>query len=229
MAVGTPTSLATVSQGTGQTTTTASFTPTANAIIWVHFHGRDTAAPNIPTISDSAGLTWTSVFAGQFNSSNRNWIGWAVAPASPASMTVTADWGASITTSCGRAFETTGADSTTPVVVSSNVSASGSSTTPASGTVPTITAGNVQLLFISTRAGSSVAEGGGAWTELYDIDGTGLSCHTACYYSTTGDTTPTATISSAPWRASALEVAAAAAGGWGGLLSHQRFRLVSTD
>lgn len=228
MAVGTPTVLGSPrTQGSGQTTTIASFTPSANSIVWVHFHGVDTSAPSIPTISDSLGtLTWTAVFAGNFNSTNRNWIGWAAIGGSPSAMTVTADWGASITASNGVAFETSSTDATTPVLAGSNISASGSSTTPASGTAPSITAGNVQFLFVSTRAASVAAEGGGAWTELYDhASGSAIS---AGYYCTSGDTTPTATTSSAPWRASSIEIAAAASG-WGGMLSHQRFRLVQTD
>lgn len=211
MALGTPTVLGTNVQGAGQTTQTSAFTPTANTVIWAHFHGVDGTAPSIPTISDSATLTWTAVFAGNFNSSNRNWIGWALTGSSPGSMTVTADWGASITGSCGEVFEITGADTTTPVVSGSTLSAAGSGTTPAPGTVPGITAGNIQLLFASTRAASSTPEGGGAWTELYDIAATAGAAQAACYYSTAGDTTPTCTIASAAWRASALEVAAAAA------------------
>ncbi len=208
MPIGTPTTLNSITQGSGQATVIPSFTPTANAVIIVHFHGRDTSVPSIPTISDSASLTWTAVFVGNFNSTNRNWIGWAVAPASPAAMTVTADWGASIPNSAGQAFEITGADTTTPVVSGTTLSASGSGTTPAPGTVPAITSGNVQLLLISTRAASSSAEGGGAWTELYDTAPGGGACQIGGYYSTSGDTTPTATISSTSWRANALEIAA---------------------
>ena len=124
-------------------------------------------------------------------------------------MTVSADWGASITGSTLSITQITGADTSTPILAGSTAGASGSSVTPAPGTVPGITAGNVQLLFVASRAGS-VSPEGASWTEVYDVT-TGGACTSACYYCTAGDTSPTATTASAPWRASANEIAAAGA------------------
>ena len=211
MAVGTPTLKASGSRTTGASSdTTASFTPTANAVLWAFFHGRNASgAPASATISDTAGLTWTSVFTASFNSANRIWIGWAVAPSSPSSMTVTASWGATVDSGAFGVFETTGANTTTPVVASSNVAAGSTSTTPASGTVPAMaSSGNLQILFVASRSSSSTAEA--SWAEVFDVVASGQPCHASAYYiGTPGDTSPTATLpGSAVWRASALEVAA---------------------
>lgn len=213
MAVGTPTLKASGSRTSGASSdTTGSFTPTANAVLWAFFHGRNVSgAPASATISDTAGLTWTSVFTAAFNSTNRIWIGWAVAPSSPSSMTVTASWGATVDSGTYGIIETTAAHTTTPVVTSSNVAAGGTSTTPASGTVPAMaSSGNMQLLFVASRGSSSTAEAG--WSEVLDVVASGQPCHASVYYvGTPGDTSPTATLGgSAVWRASALEVAEAA-------------------
>lgn len=216
MALGTPTTpTAAVHTTSSQTVVSGSFTPTANALLICHVNGQNGTAPSVPTISDSGGLTWTLITSsgGTFNSTNRCVSVWAIAPASPSAITVQADWGASITGSCLALVQITGADATTPILAGSTAGTSGSSTTPAPGTVPAITVGNVQLLMVATRAASSSPESG-AWTELYDHS-TGGACAVAGYYSTAGDTSPTSTTSSAPWRAVAFEVAVAASGGVG--------------
>ncbi len=212
MSLGTPTNNASKSQGAGQVLTSTAFTPTANALLLAHFHGQGASAPSVPSVTDTAGLTWTLVSntGGTFNSTNRCLTVWAIAPDSPSSMTVSADWGASITGSAMRVVEITGANTTTPILTGSTIGTSGSSTTPAPGTAPALTPGNVQMLWVSTRAGSVSPEGG--WTELYD-DTTGGACTIAAYYNTTGDTSPTATTSSSPWRAGAAEIDVAPASG----------------
>ena len=214
MALGTPASAVTPKQqGAGQTITTASFTPTANALLLAQFHGQGGSAPAVPTVSDSAGLTWTLVTSsgGTFNSTNRCLVAWAIAPASPFAMTDSGDWGASITGSPLTTTQTTGADATTPILAGSTAGTSGSSVTPAPGTVPAITSGNVQLLFVATRAGS-VSPEGGAWAEVFVV-ATGSACTSAAYYCTAGDTSPTATTASSPWRASAAEISVATESG----------------
>lgn len=214
MAIGTPTlAVAATTQGAGQTTTSGSFTPAVGDLLLAHFEGVDAAAPGVPTISDSGGLTWTLVAStgGTFNATNRCITVWAVAAAA-AAMTVSADWGASIAGSCCAVTKISGTNTTTPILAGSNAGATGSSTTPAPGTVPAITSGNVQMLWVATRAASATQEAG--WTELYDASNAG-ACTIAAYYNTTGDTSPTATTASAPWRAGAVEIAAAAASGGG--------------
>lgn len=215
MAVSTPAVLDSGSRSTASNTdTTASFTPTANALLVALFHARAGSAPASPTITDTATLTWTTVFSSTFNSTNRARLAWAVAPASPSAMTVTADYGGSTSAGSFGLIELTGADTTTPVVTSSNVSAGGTSTTPASGTVPAMAdAGNLQLLFVPHRANSSTPEAASSWAEAFDVGVGGATCSSACYYvQTPGDTSPTATMnSSAPWRAMAIEIAVAAA------------------
>ena len=116
MALGTPaTAVTPKQQGAGQVITTAAFTPTANALLLAHAHGQGGSAPAVPAITDTAGLTWTLVTSsgGTFNSTNRCLVAWAIAPASPSSMTVSADWGASITGSTLSITQITGADAST--------------------------------------------------------------------------------------------------------------------
>lgn len=212
MALGTPTlSVAVGTSTSAQHTTTGSFTPTANAVLVVHVHGVNATAPGVPTIS-GGGLTYTQVSStsGTFNSTNRCATLTAPVGASPSAMTVDADWGAAITNGAIAVFEITGADTTTPVLTGTNAGGTGTSTTPASSAVPAITAGNVQIFTVASRA-ASVAPESGAWTELYDAGPT--SCRVAGYYNTAGDTTPTATTTSSPWRVGAAEIAVAPASG----------------
>jgi hypothetical protein len=113
VALGTPTSRATVSANTTGATT-ASFTPAANSTLIAWFTGRRTSGiPGSPSISDSLGGTWTTIanVGNDFASSPdlvvfiaRRTIG-----GSPASMTVTCS-----TTNAGQVcmgvFDITGAD-----------------------------------------------------------------------------------------------------------------------
>lgn len=97
-----------VSASDSQTYTTASFTPTANALIIACFHNSfDTGGwtSNYPTISDTAGLTWSSDLLFNDKDPHNHWLVnsgnvtgarnmWAAqAPSSPGAMTVTINWG----------------------------------------------------------------------------------------------------------------------------------------
>jgi hypothetical protein len=77
--------------------TTASFTPTAGALLIIQVGQRINAgtAPSLPTITDSAGLTWTQV--DDISSTNgaspsaRQTVWRTTAPANPAAMTITVE------------------------------------------------------------------------------------------------------------------------------------------
>lgn len=92
MAVGTPqNSLAAVTGGT-TSATSASFTPTNGFILFAYVFGRrNTSVPAQPTISDSLGLTWTSIADVSYNPGAdprmRSRLWWAVATG--AAMTIT--------------------------------------------------------------------------------------------------------------------------------------------
>ncbi|MDX0921805.1 hypothetical protein GOE04_11560 [Sinorhizobium medicae] len=88
MPVGTPT-LATPQIGaTAASVTTASFTPTANALLIAFCAGRGSSA-TIPTISDSLGGTWTPIGTGNDAGNVTGRLFYQVAGASPSAMTVT--------------------------------------------------------------------------------------------------------------------------------------------
>ncbi|MDX1201089.1 hypothetical protein GOL94_27545 [Sinorhizobium medicae] len=88
MPVGTP-ALATPQIGaTAASVTTASFTPTANALLIAFCAGRGSSA-TIPTISDSLGGTWTPIGTGNDAGNVAGRLFYQVAGASPSAMTVT--------------------------------------------------------------------------------------------------------------------------------------------
>lgn len=89
MAVSTPV-LATPATGASSTSaTTASFTPTANALL-IAFAAFRGSSGNIPTISDSIGGTWTPIAAGQDAGFVGGRLFYQEVGASPAARTVTA-------------------------------------------------------------------------------------------------------------------------------------------
>ncbi|WP_208179113.1 hypothetical protein [Sinorhizobium medicae] len=92
MPVGTPT-LATPQIGaTAASVTTASFTPTANALLIAFCAGRGSSA-TIPTISDSLSGTWTPIGTGNDAGNVTGRLFYQVAGASPSAMTVTVTTG----------------------------------------------------------------------------------------------------------------------------------------
>lgn len=190
--------------------TSKAFTPAANACLFAHFHGLNTtggASPGVPTISDSAGLTWKTWFSGNFNSSNRQIVATAQVGASPASMTVSANWGSATSYGFVAISQTTGHNSTFTFASGSTVQTTGTSTTPNVGTVSALTStGDLQVLFVASRGASATPEAG--WTEMYDAVIPGVNIQTAAFMvATPGDTTPTATLNaSVVWRAIHFEV-----------------------
>lgn len=99
MAIGTPVHAATAAATTGTSTATASFTPTAGDRLFAFLYCRNGSAYVDPTISDSAGLTWTQV-GGDFDGAAANpfiraRLYWADVGGSPSSMTVTCTVGTS--------------------------------------------------------------------------------------------------------------------------------------
>lgn len=210
MALGTPvTTVSNFSNSATTARTTAAFTPSANAVLFSAFHVVGASTPGAPTFSDSAGLTWNNLFDNAFNSTNRLTVKWAEVGASPANMTVTADYGVfSASSQSWGVVELTGYNTASPVVVGSTATGTGTGTTPATSAVPALSnAADFQLLWVAARSTSCSPEAG--WTELFDRAGTQVEL--ACYYiGTPGDTTPSATLpGSAVWRAAALEVATA--------------------
>lgn len=197
-----------------QTLACAAFNPPANSTIWVHTCGRDTAAPAAPTISDNSGgaLVWTQLQNGAFNATNRMAIWYAsVGAAPPTGLVITVDYGAVIASATLGVVTETGVNLINPIVPGTATGTTGTSTTPAPGTVPVMGLGNVQLLWVAERGASMTPEAG--WTKLYDINSSTGNCNIAGFYTLTGDTTPTATIVSAPWRAACAELQAATVGG----------------
>jgi hypothetical protein len=90
MAIGTPTLPTPVVGTAGTTATTASFTPTANAVLFA-LGGSRQALGVVPTISDSLGGTWTPVNNAGLETGNINGsVHYQVVSGSPSAMTVTA-------------------------------------------------------------------------------------------------------------------------------------------
>ncbi|PND22325.1 hypothetical protein CN934_05235 [Ensifer sp. MMN_5] len=87
MPVGTPATL-TAAGATGTSVMSASFTPSANALVIACCAGRGSSA-TIPTISDSLGGTWTAIGAGADAGNVTGRLFYQVASASPSAMTVT--------------------------------------------------------------------------------------------------------------------------------------------
>ena len=182
---------------TSASDTTTSFTPSANAFLLAVFHGVTT---NTATVSDSTGLTWNVINTATYNSSNRYTVAWAQAPASPSSMTVTVTWGASFSGYVtGGVAETTGHNTTTPVIAASVKTGSGNSATFSTAAAPALSSsGNRQVIVACSRGPGTNAEAG--WTGV--IGQAGVNCMTfAAHIGTPGDTSPTATDSGATSRA----------------------------
>lgn len=211
MAVGTPTKLDTQVLGSGQTITSLSVLPVAKSLLVLHICGRDVAAPNDPTVSDTSGLTWTTLQSGAFNATNRMAIKYATVGGAPVSLQVSADFGAVIAGSSFGLLNVPLALLAAPFLAGTTAGTTGTSTTPNVGTVPAITAGNVQILWAAER-GPNMAPKNANWTELYDVNSPTGNCNVAAYYNTLGDTTPSCTITSSPWRAAAAEISAALSG-----------------
>src|SRR5690606_33770587 len=145
------------------------------------------------------GLTWNLINNGVFNGTNRQWIGWAQAPASPALTSLAGDWGAAIAAGSGVLLEiASGFDPAVPIVPGSTIAATGTSTTPSAGTAPALAdPGNLQLLCESSRANSGSPEASSSWTEIADVGVAASQIQAGAYYlGTPGDTSPTSVISS---------------------------------
>ncbi|MDE4602470.1 hypothetical protein LOF12_14100 [Sinorhizobium meliloti] len=212
MPAGTPT-LATAAVGASATsTTTASFTPTANALLiaFAHFRGSSGA---IPTISDSLGETWTPVAAGQDGGFVGGRLYYQVVSASPSARTVTAT-SAGATQTGIAVIEVTGAgtdlsnyqfDITTGTAQTLNMAAYASTSQVLAGVVD------------NAGAASSFP---GPFTELYDSNlATNLRSSVAYESGATAAATINITTGSSDNYAWALEIKEAAAGAISGSAS----------
>ncbi|RVR12115.1 hypothetical protein [Sinorhizobium meliloti] len=212
MPVGTP-ALATPQIGaTAASVTTASFTPTANALLiaFAHFRGSSGA---IPTISDSLGETWTPVAAGQDGGFVGGRLFYQVVSASPSARTVTAT-SAGATQTGIAVIEVTGAgtdlsnyqfDITTGTAQTLNMAAYASTSQVLAGVVD------------NAGAASSFT---GPFTELYDSNlATNLRSSVAYESGATATTTINITTGSSDNYAWALEIKEASAGAISGSAS----------
>lgn len=228
MALGTP-ALATPSVIINSVSvTTASFTPTASALLIVRVGTRQGALMGDPTISDTAGLSWsplTSLLVGEGtwdngSSPRHKAIAWAaVAPASPSAMTVT---GSSAGT--GRmgitVVQVTGFGGI-PGNAKANASSSGDPTMVLGSTPAT---NSCVIAFLSAAATTSGISPPAGFTELDDVtDGAGLSLH-SCYDMTSA---PASVAYSSSWNTSvgiAVEVTEASGAGLRIRARSNRFR-----
>ena len=197
MALGAP-SLATSSvMASAVTVTTASFTPTAGALLVARAGVRATVLPGLPSIADTAGLAWTPLIAGLYDTGSgtrhraRLWA--AVAGASPPAMTVTA-----ASTNAGRmglsVVQITGHGG-----IPSNAAAQDDATGDPTIVLPNSPdALSTVIAFLSTANTTAAVTPPAGFTELDDVtDGAGISLH-CCYdatsppgsvaYSTNGNT-----------------------------------------
>ena len=159
MALGTPTELA-AAGATASSVTTASFTPTANAIIFAFACNRNTSA-SIPTISDSLGGTWNAVNAGHDGTAVGARLFWQQIGGSPASMTVTVQGGGGAQHAV-HVLEITGADDDF-----SNVQSVLDADGDPAVTMSAYAANSLCLGYCLVTAGAAMT-GPTGFTELYD-------------------------------------------------------------
>lgn len=159
MALGTPTELA-VAGATASSVTTASFTPTANAIIFAFAVNRNTSA-SIPTISDSLGGTWNAMNAGHDGTGIAARVFWQQIGGSPASMTVTVQGGGGAQHAV-HVLEITGADDDFSNL-QSDLDANGDNAL----TMSAYAANSLCLGYSAVTAGAAMT-GPTGFTELYD-------------------------------------------------------------
>jgi hypothetical protein len=203
--------------------TTASFTPTASALLIVRVGTRHSSLMGDPTISDTAGLAWSLLAAGVHDTGSgtrhkaRAWA--AIAPASPSSMTVTGS-----ATSTGRmgisVVQVTGFGGLPGNAAAVN-SATGDPTIVLGSTPATNSA---VIAFLSAAATTSGISPPAGFTELDDVtDGAGLSLH-CCYDMTSA---PASIAYSTTWNTSvgiAVEVTEASGAGLRIRARSNRFR-----
>lgn len=205
MAVSTPV-LATPGTGaTATSATTASFTPTANAILIAFTMARGGSAA-IPTISDSLGGTWTPIAAGQDAGFVTGRLFYQEVGASPSARTVTAA-ATSATQTALAIVEVTGAGTDF-----SNYDFDITTGTSQSMTLSSYAAGSQVLAGIVDNAGGTQTFTG-SLTELYDANlATNTRSSIAYEDAATAPTTINVTSSASDNYAWALEIKEPAGG-----------------
>jgi hypothetical protein len=187
VALGTPTSP--VGRAGGTTScTTDSFTPTSNALLIAFIATRKSGGPPAtPTISDSADLTWSevSLLATDFSSSpdftSRVMV--ALAPASPSSMTITAN--CTDSTGIGLCItEVTGGSTTVTNVATGTDTAGDPSATL--GSAPAAT--SCVLSFAWKEDAANLWTEPTGFTELYDVQPQTVSGRMGVAYDNTSPT-----------------------------------------
>lgn len=159
MPLGTPTELA-AAGATASSVTTASFTPTANAMLFAFACNRNSGA-TIPSISDSLGGTWNAINAGHDGTAVAARVFWQQIGGSPASMTVTVNGGGG-SQHAVHVLEITGADDVF-TNVQSDLDANGDNAL----TMAAYAASSGCLAYSLVTAGSAMT-GPSGFTELYD-------------------------------------------------------------
>lgn len=161
MPVGVPTVLNTAG-AVGATATTASFTPTANALM-IAFAAARGASATIPTVSDSLGGTWTPIGTGNDAGNVTGRLFYQVASGSPSAMTVTTNNGGG--TQAGiSVIELTDADTDF-----SNYQAGTNGAGDPSVTMSAYTSGSRVMAFGIGNAGAAWTSPSG-FTELFDSE-----------------------------------------------------------
>jgi hypothetical protein len=154
------------------------FTPTANALIVVCSAAAkpNSSDPNVTTVTDSAGLTWTQIYEFYYVTTGTNRarlsIYAAQAPSSPSLMTVISSYAGGTVAGCiQQIFEVTGSDVANGVgqtfvqKVPTTANASGTS---ASATLAAPGNSNNRSFFVSVHWANDGTIPAASWTELGD-------------------------------------------------------------
>lgn len=212
MALGTPSLATPTVHNASNSVVTASFTPTASALLVVMVGARASSVLNgEPSISNTGGLSFTPLASGVYDAGSgtrqrgRAWA--AVAPASPSSMTVTGS-----STSSGR-MSIAVVQITGHAGIPGNAIAADSVSGDPSMTLGSAPAASSLVLAFLTAAGTAALSAPAGFIELDDTsDGAGIVLH-CCHDITSAPTTTTYSSTNNQSVGIAIEVAEASGAG----------------
>lgn len=187
--------------------TTSSFTPEANALLFVAASVLTAVSASVPNLTDTAGLSWATLQNQTFNGSTNRFLLWqATAPASPTAMTVSWSYGTAMGSRAWIVSQHTGYNTGAPLVSGSTAAAGATSSTPSTSVPALANAANVQVLWVTSRNATITAEAGWS-TSTVTLPPATQNSLGLFYLTSPGDTSPSATLGgSSPWRLYAGEI-----------------------
>lgn len=192
------------------TYTTASVTPTANALVLVAAYSRRNPGVDVSSISGN-GLTWVKIASVTSTALTFRYISlWRAMGASPSAGTIGITWAGQCNNSAWSVFEITGTD-TSGTDGSGAIVQSGTSPDPSTGTSGTITlsafgsTNNMGVGFFHHNADEATTPGSG-FTEIHDIQISENTAGMNTEYKVNDNTVDASWTTSIDWLGIAIEV-----------------------